>query len=489
MYIETSSPRSLGDNFPLAYDGSACLGKGGIDSIQFYYHMYGNSIGTLRVKDAAGTVLWTKSGNQGTAWTSVDVVIDGPSFKIEGVRGGSYTGDIAIDDVNIRCWKPKTYGFEIIYPSSVWTTSPPPGTYAWTRKSGSTSSSSTGPSSAKSGSYYYYTEVSSPRSTGDKFELTLHGSDACGPNPIGSISFWYSMIGGTIGTLNVKTASGTTAWTKSGAVGSTWQQGTRVPVNSASVTFEGIRGVGYTGDIAIDEVTVLSCGSPLVCGDANGDGAVTLSDVLAVQKHIIGLRTIATTDPNYKAADVNGDGKISLTDTQEIQQQVMGLKTLCCPGLSSACTPPPSPPGCSATTPKGQWIQQSISGTWVPADWNGGRQWTFTGESCTATCTAHGKTCSNADGDAAYLATARDADCLMSVQAMALNGNPKCTATQTLGWSDLPLVIVKTWKSDGSPDSVVCAQGGYNNVWRPYDCSKTYAHSQYFGERLCFCSG
>ena len=413
MYIETSSPRSIGDVFPLTYDGSACPGVG-IAEIQLYYHMYGSTVGTLRVKDSAGKILWTKSGNQGSAWTSVDIEVNGPSFKIEGVRGGSYTGDIAIDDVNVRCWQPKTYGFEAIYPATVWTTSPPTGTYAWTRRSGSTSSGSTGPSSAKSGIYYYYTEVSSPRQTGDKFELTLHSSDACGPSPIVSISFGYSMIGATIGTLNVKTASGTVVWTKSGSAGSGWQQADSVPVDSASVTFEGIRGNGYTGDIAIDEVTVVSCGWHLAS--------------------------------------------------------------------------PPSPAGCSATTPTGQWIQQSITGTWVPATWLGGRQWTYTGESCTATCAAHGKTCSNSDGNAAYLAAARDADCLMSVQAAALNSNPRCTQSAKYGWTNLPLVIVATWKSDGSPDVVACTQGGYKNIWQPYDCSKTYSHHQYFGERLCFCS-
>ena len=35
--------------------------------IQFWYHMYGGSMGTLNVK-VNGNVVWTKSGDQGNQW-------------------------------------------------------------------------------------------------------------------------------------------------------------------------------------------------------------------------------------------------------------------------------------------------------------------------------------------------------------------------------------------------------------------------------------
>ena len=48
----------------------------------------------------------------------------------------------------------------------------------WTRNSGGTPSGGTGPSSAKSGSYYMYIETSSPRVSGDTFDLTYTCADA-----------------------------------------------------------------------------------------------------------------------------------------------------------------------------------------------------------------------------------------------------------------------------------------------------------------------
>ena len=64
MYIETSSPRQLGDNAKLntpklQFSGSMCL--------KFYYHMYGASMGTLKVI-IKGNNLFTASGNKGNKW-------------------------------------------------------------------------------------------------------------------------------------------------------------------------------------------------------------------------------------------------------------------------------------------------------------------------------------------------------------------------------------------------------------------------------------
>eukprot|EP00964_Phaeocystis_antarctica_P072061 scaffold44030_cov51-Phaeocystis_antarctica.AAC.1 len=55
VYAETSSPRVRGDLFTLAYDGSACSDTGvGVSTVAFQYHMYGSTMGELRVVNAAG---------------------------------------------------------------------------------------------------------------------------------------------------------------------------------------------------------------------------------------------------------------------------------------------------------------------------------------------------------------------------------------------------------------------------------------------------
>ncbi|KAG7200897.1 hypothetical protein KM043_003260 [Ampulex compressa] len=76
----------------------------------FWYHMYGMTIGALRVYfqdelDRVPRLAFSKTGNQGNRW--IHGIFDLPkavkSFQIiiEGVRGSNYISDIAIDDVAI----------------------------------------------------------------------------------------------------------------------------------------------------------------------------------------------------------------------------------------------------------------------------------------------------------------------------------------------------------------------------------------------------
>ena len=65
MYIETSSPRVQGDkaklNSPLMnFTGHMCL--------EFVYHMYGSSIGTLSVVINGSTTVFSVTGSQGNGW-------------------------------------------------------------------------------------------------------------------------------------------------------------------------------------------------------------------------------------------------------------------------------------------------------------------------------------------------------------------------------------------------------------------------------------
>jgi len=109
MYIETSSPRVAGDTAILE---SSCidLSSGGTANLSFWYHMYGATIGTLRVdvSDDCATwaTVWSLSGNQGNVWSPADVDLTafaGGNIRVRfvGVRGSNYTGDIAIDDIAI----------------------------------------------------------------------------------------------------------------------------------------------------------------------------------------------------------------------------------------------------------------------------------------------------------------------------------------------------------------------------------------------------
>ena len=67
MYIETSSPRVLGDNAKL---NSPLLRFRGDMCVTFFFHMYGSTIGKLNVM-LNGTTVYSPSGNKGNNWIEV----------------------------------------------------------------------------------------------------------------------------------------------------------------------------------------------------------------------------------------------------------------------------------------------------------------------------------------------------------------------------------------------------------------------------------
>ena len=59
----------------------------------------------------------------------------------------------------------------------------------------------------------------------------------------------------------------------------------------------------------------------VMCGDTNGDGKVSLVDLVNVEKHILGI--IVLSEDGFKAGDTNGDGKITLIDLANIQKLIL----------------------------------------------------------------------------------------------------------------------------------------------------------------------
>ncbi|XP_020895248.1 MAM domain-containing glycosylphosphatidylinositol anchor protein 1-like [Exaiptasia diaphana] len=79
--------------------------------MSFFYHMYGNGIGALKIITRHKIsnkvqVIWSRQGNQGDNWLQEDGILingeDGVQVVIEGVIGKNYSGDIAIDEVGFR---------------------------------------------------------------------------------------------------------------------------------------------------------------------------------------------------------------------------------------------------------------------------------------------------------------------------------------------------------------------------------------------------
>ncbi|XP_073690672.1 MAM domain-containing glycosylphosphatidylinositol anchor protein 1 [Garra rufa] len=150
--------------------------------------------------------------------------------------------------------------------------------FDWTRQNHLTQnpkrSVNTGPDTDRSGTkegYYMYIETSRPRQPGDRARLLspLYNVTAA-RGPTGTtrtpycVSFYYHMNGKHIGTLNVLMRVKSIAtvdsavWTLSGHQGAEWRKADAeiYPSGPFQVVFEGIRGNGFEGDIAIDDVSV-----------------------------------------------------------------------------------------------------------------------------------------------------------------------------------------------------------------------------------------
>jgi len=104
VFIETSSPRTQGDDAILQTRSSVQLGSSA--SLAFDYHMKGQDIATLKVLVDAD-VVFVKTGEQGTGWKKAQVSLGSyagrsATLKFVGERGSSWQGDIAIDNVDLK---------------------------------------------------------------------------------------------------------------------------------------------------------------------------------------------------------------------------------------------------------------------------------------------------------------------------------------------------------------------------------------------------
>lgn len=67
-------------------------------------------------------------------------------------------------------------------------------------------------------------------------------------------------------------------------------------------------------------------GSKGMTGDVNGDGSVTLADLVAVKRHILAFTTLK--DEEVKLADADGNGEITLADYVKIKRHILGYEVL-----------------------------------------------------------------------------------------------------------------------------------------------------------------
>ncbi|XP_033112049.1 MAM and LDL-receptor class A domain-containing protein 1-like [Anneissia japonica] len=277
--------------------------------VKWFYHMYGATVNTLNVyivntEGTIGAPAWTNRNNQGNIWRLGKLSVETKtSFQIvfEGIGGSSYTGDIALDDFRIidgACLRNETcdidclnggvcvsdFGIENCQcmagffgptcnisqkqcdfedPHICYLEQDENDDFDWIRRSGSTSLHGTGPAYDHTygtlHGFYIYIE-SSDQNLNDiaRIWTTLY------PATKGTcVQWYYHMNGETVNTLNVyivNTTStvGTIAWTNRNNQENSWRLG-QISVETKSafqIMFEGIVGSSYTGDIALDDITI-----------------------------------------------------------------------------------------------------------------------------------------------------------------------------------------------------------------------------------------
>nr|XP_054757452.1 MAM and LDL-receptor class A domain-containing protein 1-like [Lytechinus pictus] len=238
-------------------------------------------------------------GDQGTAWipakvdTSVGVYHKIFFQAIDHSNQGSYTGDIALDDLEYldhNCkyvpppTDPPTIPSVTVTPlpwdctfeggtTCTWTQ----GTnddFDWTIQNGSTPTIGTGPSADHTTQTPYGKYALIDAMSGNEEDVARLYSDDL---PIGTqmcLTFWYHMYGAHVGSLNVGYGNtdgneeGTVIWTKSGTQGYDWILG-RVAIiareTNPKVYIEGVAAAGYQGDIAIDDIIMVYGSCPALC--------------------------------------------------------------------------------------------------------------------------------------------------------------------------------------------------------------------------------
>ncbi|KAJ8022862.1 MAM and LDL-receptor class A domain-containing protein 2 [Holothuria leucospilota] len=266
MYIEATS-REVNSTARLISSPQGATDDQGL-CLSFFYHMYGATINTLNVYLSSGGnegLIFTRSNNLGDNWWLAAVQLQSSStwrIIFEGSRGTDYTGDIAIDDISIipgscpsrelNCtFDYGTCGYSQMAEDE----------FDWTRHQGATPSSGTGPSGdhTTGTGYCMYIEATS-REVNSTARLISSPQGATDDQGL-CLSFFYHMYGATINTLNVYLSSGGNEgliFTRSHNLGDNWWRAT-VQLRSSStwrIIFEGRRGTDYTGDIALDDISI-----------------------------------------------------------------------------------------------------------------------------------------------------------------------------------------------------------------------------------------
>ncbi|XP_036357568.1 MAM and LDL-receptor class A domain-containing protein 2-like [Octopus sinensis] len=254
--------------------------------VTFYYYMKGSSRGELQLRFVEDgdqmydkSYFWQDSGDHGSLWQYGCMEL--PTNKkgrimFYGITASGWSGGMALDDIHFSkgscqigithnvCHfnNPKLCNYTIDCMN--------PNEYTWRRNQGSTSSSYTGPSSDYSKDkygFYLYAEAS----YGSPNDTTLLNFEVSNVKDK-FLVFAYNMFGNTVGNLVVrfiyKNSMYEDVWKKEGNQGLYWhKECVFISGDISIISFIGTRGSSYSGDMAVDRISIESkgCGGSFDC--------------------------------------------------------------------------------------------------------------------------------------------------------------------------------------------------------------------------------
>jgi len=237
----------------------------------FYYHMYGQDVYKFNIYQVDGqgsSEVFSRDFDYGNAWLpgSVDVSSAvGFQMQLEAVRGHSFQGDIAVDDVSIfpgPCPPPppSQAGLNCDFINGIcgWSyISKGNAVLRWQLQAGRTLSDYTGPDgdhTSGDGVYIHLEATGALQGQGAMIQSpSIPAGDHC-------FSFWYHMYGRDIYQLNVYQGEHTRLFHKEGQQGQQWiyAEVDVSDVASFKLKLEAVRGKDYRGDVSVDDVQIRS---------------------------------------------------------------------------------------------------------------------------------------------------------------------------------------------------------------------------------------
>ena len=146
---------------------------------------------------------------------------------------------------------------------------------------------------------------------------------------VNNVTDYSLIVGSSVDSINVSAASVVSTSSVSGTGTINLIEGTNyIKINvtaqtgaTRTYTLTVVRGDASAGTqtIGIDSGGTVANGTK---GDINGDGKISILDIVKLQRIIVGL------DASDMACDINGDGKVSVLDIVKLQRHIVGIETI-----------------------------------------------------------------------------------------------------------------------------------------------------------------